>query len=147
MKSMPKALYRIELGNWTELKDLAQPVRISVFVEEQNVPLEMEWDEYDEVSMHAVAKNDQGQTVGTGRLLPDGHVGRMAVMPSARGKGIGSAILVSLMNEAKRQGHREVILHAQQQAQAFYASHGFICEGSEFMEAGIPHIVMRHSFF
>ena len=81
--------------------------------------------------------------IATGRLLPDGHIGRMAVRKSARGKGIGSEVLAALLKEAKREQFNELVLHAQTHALAFYTNHGFQIEGDEFLEAGIPHYRMR----
>ena len=105
-------------GDWDSLRDHAQSLRVEVFVVEQGVPIELEWDEADEVSTHAVAYDEAGQVIATGRLLPDGHIGRMAVRKSARGQGIGSEVLAALLQEAK---------------------HRFQIEGDEFLEAGIPH--------
>lgn len=138
--------WRVVLGTWEEQKAYARPLRIEVFVREQHVPIELEWDEYDARSVHALAFDGHGNPVGTGRLLPDGHIGRMAVLPFARARGAGSAILSALMQHAKSRGDREVVLNAQVQAQAFYARHGFSPEGDEFFDAGIPHLRMRHVF-
>lgn len=132
----------IVTGDWDSVRDHAQALRIEVFVVEQGVPVELEWDEADEVSTHAVAYDEEGQPVATGRLLPDGHIGRMAVRKSARGQGIGAQVLEALLDEAKRLGYRELVLHAQTHAQGFYARHGFEARGEEFMEAGIPHRMM-----
>lgn len=134
---------RITLGDWETQRDAAQPVRHEVFVVEQKVPLDMEWDEMDKVCVHAVAFDEGGEPVGTGRLLPDGHIGRMAVRQRVRGKGVGAAMLGALIAEANKRGDRAVMLNAQTQAEAFYARFGFEREGQEFMEAGIPHIHMR----
>ena len=133
---------RIVIGDWDSVREHAQALRIEVFVVEQGVPVELEWDEADEVSIHAVAYDDEGQPVATGRLLPDGHIGRMAVRKSARGRGIGAEVLRALLAEAKRLEHRELVLHAQTHAAGFYSKHGFTHEGEEFMEAGIPHYRM-----
>ena len=129
----------IVTGDWDSLRDHAQALRVEVFVVEQGVPVELEWDEADEVSTHTVAYDQSGQAVATGRLLPDGHIGRMAVRKSARGQGIGTQVLSALLHEAKRQQFRELVLHAQTHAIEFYAKHGFQIEGDEFLEAGIPH--------
>lgn len=137
---------RLVLGDWHALKADAQAVRYEVFVLEQKVPLELEWDEMDPACLHAVAYDENGNALGTGRLLPDGHIGRMAVRQPARGAGIGAAILRALMREAEKRGDHVVRLHAQTHAEAFYARHGFVREGEEFMEAGIPHIGMRRAF-
>ena len=126
-------------GDWDSLRDHAQSLRVEVFVVEQGVPVELEWDEADEVSTHAVAYDEAGQVVATGRLLPDGHIGRMAVRKSARGRGIGSKVLAALLQEAKHRLFHVLVLHAQTHAIDFYTRHGFQIEGDEFLEAGIPH--------
>lgn len=135
--------WRIVIGDWESVRDDAQRLRTEVFVIEQGVPIELEWDESDEVSIHAVVYGEDNQPIATGRLLPDGHIGRMAVQKALRGLGIGRFLLTSLLNEAKRLGHTALVLHAQVSAQGFYALHGFQPKGLEFMEAGIPHILMR----
>ena len=134
---------RIVTGDWNDVREDAQQLRIEVFVIEQGVPIELEWDEGDEVSIHAVAYDDAGLAIATGRLLPDGHIGRMAVRQSARGNGIGSQVLKTLLAVAAREGHTELVLHAQLHAWGFYERHGFVGEGEEFMEAGIAHKRMR----
>lgn len=134
---------RVELGAWEQMRGWAAPIRHTVFVDEQQVPAEMELDVWDPRSVHAVAFDAAGTAVGTGRLLPDGHIGRMAVLRSARGAGIGSALLVALMTEARRRGHRDAVLSAQTHAIAFYSRHGYLVEGAEYMDAGIPHVDMR----
>lgn len=134
---------RIVTGDWDSLREDAQKVRIEVFVIEQNVPVELEWDEGDDVSTHAVAYDEQGHPVATGRLLPDGHIGRMAVSQSLRGKGIGKQVLIALLEHARQEGHQELALHAQTHAIRFYERQGFIAEGEEFIEADMPHRLMR----
>lgn len=136
---------RIVLGDWDAARDAARPIRYEVFVLEQGVPLEIEWDDMDPLCVHAVAYDD-GRAVGTGRLLPDGHIGRMAVLGKVRGRGIGGALLDALMAQAKARGDQTVVLNAQTHAAAFYLRHGFVHEGDEFIEAGIPHIRMRRDF-
>ena len=134
---------RVELGTWDALREEAVAIRHAVFVEEQRVPVELEIDEQDPVSVHALARDASGRALGTGRLLPDGHIGRMAVLAAARGTGVGSALLIALMDESRRRGGRETIVSAQTHAIAFYARHGFVTEGNEYDDAGIPHITMR----
>ena len=136
---------KIIVGNWEQLRAHAQPIRFEVFVDEQKVPPELELDEMDAVCLHAVAYAEEGTPLATGRLLPDGHVGRMAVLKAGRGKGVGGAVLQTLIEAARARGDREVILNAQTHAEPFYAAHGFAREGDEFMDAGIPHITMRAS--
>ena len=129
---------RVTLGDWEAQRGDAQDVRYEVFVLEQKVPLEMEWDEMDAQCLHAVAFDGNGQAVGTGRLLPDGHIGRMAVRQPARGLGIGAMLLETLVDVARKRGDGQVMLNAQIQAEAFYQRYGFVREGDAFMEAGIP---------
>lgn len=134
---------RIELGSWDGLRHWAEPIRSTVFVEEQKVPVEMEIDQWDPQCLHAVAFDDAGSAVGTGRLLPDGHIGRMAVLPSARGTGVGSALLSALMDAARLRGHREAVLSAQTHAISFYRRYGYDVISGEYLDAGIPHVDMR----
>jgi predicted GNAT family N-acyltransferase len=136
---------RIVIGPWEQQRQAAAALRQQVFVVEQGVPAELELDEMDAQSLHAVAYLD-GVPVATGRLLPDGHIGRMAVRQDARGAGTGSLVLCALMDEARRRGDRDVVLHAQLSARDFYARHGFEAEGDVFMDAGIEHIAMRRRF-
>jgi predicted GNAT family N-acyltransferase len=136
---------RIKLGTWDELRADASPIRFAVFVGEQNVPPDLELDEMDPVSLHAVAYDDAGTPVGTGRLLPDGHLGRMAVLRQARGTGAGTLILQALVDEAQRRGVCEIVLHAQTHAVAFYERLGFAVTGQMFLEAGIEHVTMRRA--
>jgi predicted GNAT family N-acyltransferase len=132
-------------GSWAELGAAASAIRHEVFVEEQRVPVELELDEFEAVSIHALALD--GETaLGTGRLLPDGHIGRMAVRREARGGGIGSKLLRALMQQAQQRGDNAVVLHAQLSAVGFYQRHGYKPEGDVFMDAGIEHIAMRHTF-
>lgn len=139
--------YTIRLGNWDTLKTDAQAIRIEVFVVEQNVPPELEMDEMDALCLHAVAYDPSGHPVGTGRLLPDGHIGRMAVRKVARGAGIGGLLLRGLMARAQARGDASVVLNAQTQAAPFYQRHGFfIADRGEFLDAGIPHVEMRLDF-
>jgi predicted GNAT family N-acyltransferase len=135
-------MLRVELGQWEHLRTWATPIRYAVFVDEQKVPVELEIDEWDTESVHAVAF-DATVAVGTGRLLPDGHIGRMAVLPSARGAGTGSALLQALMDEARRRGHRAAVLSAQTHAVPFYERHGFEVVSGEYLDAGIPHVDMQ----
>jgi predicted GNAT family N-acyltransferase len=137
-------MLKIELLPWEEARAHAAPIRFAVFVEEQGVPPEIELDEMDPKALHAVAFEDRAP-VGTGRLLPDGHIGRMAVLKAWRRCGIGARILTRLMDEARERGHREVLLSAQVHAAAFYRLHGFAEEGDEYLDAGIPHRTMRRS--
>jgi predicted GNAT family N-acyltransferase len=142
LERLLESVFHIQVGTWDDMAERARPVRMKVFVDEQGVPLELEWDSFDAVSQHALAVDSNGNAIGTGRLLPDGHVGRMAVLPEWRGKGVGAAILRKLMVSARENGLQQLALNAQIQAVPFYTRFGFVPVGSEFIEAGIPHLVM-----
>ena len=134
---------RIELMSWEQAQPVAGPLRFSIFVGEQNVPAGIELDDKDAECVHAVAYADDGSAIGTGRLLPDGHIGRMAVAQEWRRRGIGAAILKTLIEEAGKRGHAEVVLSAQLRALEFYREHGFVAEGKVYEDAGILHQTMR----
>jgi len=136
-------MIRIELMGWERAQALAGPIRFSIFVGEQNVPPGIELDEKDVDCIHAIAYDEAGKAIGTARLLPDGHLGRMAVVKEWRRRGVGAAILEALTEEARKRGHTEVRLSAQLQALEFYRSHGFTAEGKVYEEAGILHQLMR----
>ncbi len=124
------------------LPDLRR-VREAVFVQEQSVPAELEWDELDPQCRHVLARDGEGQPIGTGRLTPDHRIGRMAVLADWRGRGVGDALLLALIDEARRLGWREVSLHAQVAAIGFYTRHGFLPVEARFVEAGIDHQSMH----
>ncbi len=138
--------HTIRLGDWATLGQDATAIRFEVFVDEQKVPAEIELDDMDAVCLHAVAYDEAGKAVGTGRLLPDGHIGRMAVRQPGRGTGVGGAILTLLMDKARARGDAAVVLNAQTVAAPFYARHGFVQLGEQFEEAGIAHVEMRLVF-
>ena len=136
----------IRLGDWATLGQDASAIRFEVFVDEQKVPAEIELDAMDAVCLHAVAYDAQDRAIGTGRLLPDGHIGRMAVRKAGRGTGVGGEILQLLMGKARERGDASVVLNAQAAAAPFYARHGFVQQGEQFEEAGIAHVEMRLQF-
>ncbi|NML48294.1 YbgC/FadM family acyl-CoA thioesterase [Ramlibacter sp. G-1-2-2] len=144
-----EAMVQVKTGDWQALGADAGSIRTAVFVQEQRIPAELEWDEADNTSLHAVAYNRLGQPVGTGRLLPaqDGvaKVGRMAVHQVLRGGRIGEQVLRTLADAAHRRGDRALTLHAQRTAKDFYAGLGFAPEGEPFEEAGIPHLTMSRA--
>ncbi len=137
---------RLELGDWAQLQQHAKAIRFEVFVDEQKVPAEIELDEMDAVCLHALAWDAHGNAMGTGRLLPDGHIGRMAVRRSARSAGVGGALLTALMEQARLRGDKRVVLNAQTHAAPFYQRHGFAVVSPEFEEAGIAHVEMEYRF-
>jgi len=135
--------YFVMIVPWSDSGVMLSEVRTTVFVDEQQVPVEIERDGRDAECTHVLARDLDGQPIGAGRLMPDGRIGRMAVLREWRGSGVGGAMLAELMAEARRRGMPEVYLHSQSHAKAFYERHGFAVEGEEYMEAGIPHIAMR----
>jgi len=137
-------MLEVRLLDWQAAQAEAKPIRFEVFVDEQRVPAEIELDEHDEQCVHAIAYA-AGRAVGTGRLLPDGHIGRMAVLKSWRGRGAGRALLRALVDAARRRGDRAVLLSAQVHALGFYRAEGFEPEGPVYEEAGIPHQAMRQT--
>ncbi len=142
---MARADVTVTLGAWDALAHEAVPIRHAVFVHEQGVPVDIEIDAWDALSLHAIARDTEGRAIGTGRLLPDGHIGRMAVLREARGRGAGTAIVFALIDAARQRGLREVVLNAQTHAAPFYGRLGFVAEGDVFDDAGIAHIAMRRA--
>ena len=136
----------IVTGDWARLGGDAQRIRTEVFVQEQRIPADLEWDEDDKTALHAVAYNRLGQAVATGRLLQHepgvAKIGRMAVHKVLRGSRVGARVLGALVKAASERGDREVMLHAQRSAESFYLGLGFVPRGHEFEEAGIAHIEM-----
>ena len=143
-----KAMVEVRVGDWAELGRDARIIRTAVFIEEQGIPMQMEWDEADPdpACIHAVAYNRFGQPLATGRLLEHvpgvAKIGRMAVSQAMRSSGVGRAVLEALMKTARERGYREAVLHAQTSAAAFYTRAGFVPRGVMFEEVGIPHIEM-----
>lgn len=139
-------MLQVKTGSWAELGADAGRIRTEVFVNEQRIPAELEWDEADRSAIHAVGYNRLGQAVATGRLLPSSggvaRIGRMAVHQVLRGSGFGQQLLRALAAEAQRRGDRAIELHAQRSAKDFYAGLGFEAQGEPYEEAGIPHVTM-----
>ncbi len=134
---------RVQVMSWEQAGVTARRIREAVFVREQGVAAELELDHWDPQCDHALVYDTAGEAVGTGRLLPDGHIGRMAVLPHARRLGAGTALLEALMAHAQARGVNELMLNAQTHATGFYRRFGFRECGPEFSEAGIPHVPMR----
>jgi len=134
--------FTVRLADWPRDRNALRRIRHEVFVVEQRVPAELEWDGIDSDCRHALAEDGGARAVGCARLLPDGHIGRMAVLRDWRGRGVGAALLKLLVAEARAVGHARVVLNAQTQALAFYMRQGFVACGEEFLEAGIAHRAM-----
>jgi predicted GNAT family N-acyltransferase len=140
----PTRAFSVREVQWEADQSALRAVRFEVFVLEQRVAEDLEWDGIDAQCRHVLALDPQGRAIGTGRLLPDGHIGRMAVLGAWRGCGVGSAMLALLIDLARRD-HAEVRLNAQVHAMPFYARFGFTPEGDPFDEAGIPHRSMKRA--
>ena len=136
----------VKVAAWDDLREPARRIRSAVFIEEQRVPLEMEWDDADDACLLAVGFNRLGQPIATGRLLPSesgtAKIGRVATHRVLRGSGVGRQVMDALMDAARRRGDKRILLHAQRTAESFYRGLGFSAQGEEFDEAGIPHIEM-----
>jgi predicted GNAT family N-acyltransferase len=139
----PVQPFAIAAADWHADGAALRHVRRVVFIDEQHVPEALEWDAEDARSVHALARAGVGAPIGCGRLLPDGHIGRMAVIAAWRGRGVGDALLTWLMAAARARGDAAILLNAQVHAMPFYTRHGFAAVGAPFDEAGIPHRVMR----
>ena len=139
------AAFSIHETGWTQDAARLSAVRRAVFIDEQGVPESLEWDDFDATALHLLATTDGGTPIGCARLLTDGHIGRMAVLPAWRGRGVGRALLEAVLNAARRAGHAKVELSAQTHAARFYRQAGFIQHGTVYQEAGIPHVSMNVS--
>lgn len=141
-----ESVLSMTVGNWAILGEDAAKVRTAVFVREQGIPQEMEWDAQDGAALHVVARNALAQPIATARLVGEaggvGRIGRMAVHRGLRGFHVGQVILQTLVDAAKQRGDVEVMLHAQRSAEGFYLRQGFAARGESFEEAGIAHIEM-----
>ncbi|WP_108508863.1 GNAT family N-acetyltransferase [Polynucleobacter acidiphobus] len=134
-------MQEFRIMRWEEARHLAYPIRLTVFVNEQQVPEELELDDDDPTAWHAVVL-DHGKAIATGRLLRNGKIGRLAVLKEYRGLGLGSELLKTLVSYGRQEGIKQFFLHAQTSAVSFYERHGFKVIGLAFEEAGIDHIKM-----
>jgi len=134
--------FTVRLATWPLDAVALRAIRLAVFVVEQNVPEALEWDGADSECAHAIAENMASAPIGCARLLRDGHIGRMAVLKQYRGCGVGTALLEQLIALARERGNDRAILNAQTHAMPFYRRFGFVADGPEFSEAGIPHQAM-----
>jgi predicted GNAT family N-acyltransferase len=129
----------IDSIDWNSGQHQLLAIRYAVFVDEQGVPKELERDEHDQGALHLIARTADGIAVGTARMLRDGHIGRMAVLPAWRRRGVGSALLSELTRIAGDRGIHSLFLNAQCEAESFYRRFGFVTEGEVFADAGIAH--------
>lgn len=137
--------FSTRLCTWQEAELILRAIRTQVFIQEQNVPKALEWDGEDDHAQHALASALDNLPIGTARLLLHdrlAHIGRMAVLPEWRGYGVGRALLELMLGAAQERGATAVFLNAQTSAVVFYVRAGFVAEGEEFLDAGIPHLRM-----
>jgi predicted GNAT family N-acyltransferase len=135
----------IQITHWDEAKSHVMPIRREIFINEQQVPEELEWDEFDQDALHAIVKKEQ-DIIGTARLIIDGQdarIGRMAIKKDFRGQGIGQEMLEALVTKSLELHVTLIKLHAQVHAVSFYAKLGFEAHGEIFSEAGIDHVNMQ----
>ena len=130
---------RVELTDWTTTGSAIRAIRETVFIHEQGVPVELEWDGLDSACAHVLAWTNRGEAIGTARMQQNGTIGRMAVLKDWRGRGVGRALLRTLLDLATRRGLSRVTLSAQTHALGFYERAGFDVVGEPFIDAGIPH--------
>ncbi|MHB1188408.1 GNAT family N-acetyltransferase [Thiobacillus sp.] len=135
--------FSILITDWAHEQARLSRVRRAVFIDEQGVPEDLEWDADDAGAVHLLAVDGAGQAIGCARLLPDGHIGRMAVLPAWLGRGVGWALLAAVLDTAQARGHGTLRLSAQTHAAGFYARAGFVAVGRAYEEAGIPHVAMQ----
>ncbi|RMG30054.1 MAG: GNAT family N-acetyltransferase [Gammaproteobacteria bacterium] len=135
-----EAGFVVARADWTKDEAAIRRIREAVFVEEQGIPPELEWDGADEECAHFLAYALDGTPIATARLTQEGQIGRMAVLPEWRGRGVGSALLVELMALAEALGLEMVFLNAQCGSAAFYHRHGFLPHGEPFEVAGLLHV-------
>jgi predicted GNAT family N-acyltransferase len=139
----------LRVGSWSALQIPASTVRTAVFVHEQGIAADLEWDAFDALSIHVVLLHPADQPIATARLLPAqagvGTIGRVAVLQPMRGLHAGVAVMEVLIEQARQRGDHALMLHAQQSAQGFYQRLGFAVQGEPFDEVGIPHVTMVRS--
>ena len=137
-------MYHLKQGCWDQLQQDAKLIRTQVFIVEQHIPEAEEWDDHDAISQHFVIY-DQDHPIATARLLQNHSVGRVAVVKAYRGQGIGRMIMLEIIAYAQQQARPHLQLSSQIHAVSFYQQLGFIVQGDEYDECGIPHIEMTMS--
>ncbi|MCY1286027.1 Acetyltransferase [compost metagenome] len=131
----------VRVADWQKDNAELRRIREMVFIAEQAVPPELEWDDEDAHAVHFLALDDD-YPIGTARLLPDGHIGRVSVLKDYRGLKVGEALMNAVIAEAERRGLIRQMLSAQVHAAPFYERLGFSIVSDEFLDAGIPHVDM-----
>ncbi len=137
--------FSVRLADWKQDRQALCDIRRKVFIEEQHVPEALEWDGLDADCVHVLASDKHGNAIGTARMTPYGHIGRMSVLRQWRNQGVGSAMLNKLLEHSRLHGPQRLWLNAQTRVTGFYQRFGFSVEGEEFLDAGIPHLKMQLS--
>jgi predicted GNAT family N-acyltransferase len=142
-------LAKIELieGKWSDLKPQLVQIRTEVFIHEQHVPVYIEWDEFDEDAIHLLALDEKNQPVGCARILKHGRVGRMAVIKSWRGTGLGKLILDKAIEICRRLNMPKINISSQTHAIKFYEKAGFVITSEAYIDANIWHVDMVLTLF
>ncbi len=140
---MSKRPFCITIATWSQDQEALHAVRFEVFIHEQSVPEDEEWDALDPHCEHVLARDERGNPIGCGRLSPDGRIGRMAVLATWRGHAVGKALLTYLLDRARQLNWGVVLLSSQTHALDFYSRAGFVAYGDTYIDAGIPHRMMR----
>ncbi|MFU9047352.1 GNAT family N-acetyltransferase [Acinetobacter tibetensis] len=135
---------QVRTGTWVELQTDAKPIREQVFIQEQQIAAADEWDAQDEVSQHFVVFDGE-HAIATARLLPNHSIGRVAVLASHRGQGIGKLLMLQIIQQAQQQQRPLLQLSSQVHAMSFYQNLGFQAHGEAYIDCGIPHIDMQMS--
>ena len=139
------AAYKVRLASWHNDSAALKLVREAVFIREQGISVELEWDGLDAECVHVLAADTVLHPIGTARLLPNGTIGRMAVLKEWRRQGVGTALMEQLLDEARNREISQLTLNAQLYVTSLYRKFGFKPVGEEFIEAGIPHVRMVKS--
>lgn len=134
--------FTVSLIAWHDGEPLLKSIREAVFIREQGISEALEWDGFDESCRHALALSLQGDAIGCGRMLPDGHIGHIAVLPQWRKQKVGTAIMEALLDYARAHDYHQVSVDAPLHSVSFYQSFGFVDQGEAFMDAGLPRIKM-----
>lgn len=137
------ANFTVKIVSWKTHAAALMPVRQQVFIDEQRVPADLEWDEHDENAIHLIAENVYGEAIGCARLLGDGAIGRMAVLKDWRGKGVGRTLLQHAVTYYQDRGICPIHLSAQLHAVDFYQKAGFSVCSAPYLDANILHVDMR----
>lgn len=142
---MPLTLNQVIIiqKTWHQAEHHLREIRAKVFIDEQHVPIDLEWDNLDETAQHLLVMNDSNEPIACARLLGDGSIGRMAVIKAWRGLGVGTALLKAAITSYRQQGIGSITLSAQTHAIPFYEKAGFEIISEPYLDANIPHVDMR----